>query len=274
MIRPPQDVLGRPIDSLLQTFIQNKHLSGSNYKRLSSKISISNFNKLSLFDYCTAHREYCTIYHPPQCFLCPAMIKAANLVIEAGVCSLHSVFTAAFPSVTYHMMNAKRKLLQMPLVAFQGNKEVFLMELVEGVDYLKVVHFINACMVSNTGSKSMSKLELNKLLLLARTDREKELVKHATFRASGLTKSSARAHFGLEDLSEKMYRIEECIKEVEAIRQSIECLTQVKEKALMRSLGFSESEESEQSSEDESVDDASMFEGEELESNDASISET
>ena len=187
MIRPPQDVLGRPIDSLLQTFIQNKHLSGSNYKRLSSKISISNFNKLSLFDYCTARREYCTIYHPPQCFLCPAMIKVANLVIEAGVCSLHSVFKAAFPSVTYHTMNAKRKLLQMPLVAFQGNKEVFLMELVEGVDYLKVVHFINVCMVSNTGSKSMSKLELNKLLLSARTDKEKEL------RASGLTKSSARA---------------------------------------------------------------------------------
>ena len=202
------------------------------------------------------------------------MIKVANLVIEAGVCSLHSVFKAAFPSVTYHTMNAKRKLLQMPLVAFQGNKEVFLMELVEGVDYLKVVHFINACMVSNTGSKSMSKLELNKLLLLARTDREKGLVKHTTFRASGLTKSSARAHLGLEDLSERMCRIEECIEEVEAIRQSIECLSQVKEKALMRSLGFSESEESEQSSEDESVDDASMFEEEELESNDASISET
>ena len=99
-------------------------------------------------------------------------------------------------------MNAKHKLLQMPPVAFQGNKEVFLMELVENVEYLKVVHFINACMVSNTGSKSMSKLELNKLLLLARTDREKEVVKHATFCASGLTKSSARAHFGLEDLSE------------------------------------------------------------------------
>ena len=71
-----------------------------------------------------------------------------------------------------------------------------------------------------------------------------------------------------------MCRIEECTEEVEAIRQSIECLSQVKEKALMRSLGFNESEESEQSSEDESVDDATMFEGEELESNDASISET
>ena len=33
------------------------------------------------------------------------------------------------------------------------------------------------------------------------------------------------------------------IEEVEAIRQSIECLSQVKEKALMRSLGFSESED-------------------------------
>ena len=33
------------------------------------------------------------------------------------------------------------------------------------------------------------------------------------------------------------------IEEVEAIRQSIKCLSQVKEKALMRSLGFSESED-------------------------------
>ena len=229
MSRPPQDILGRPNDTLLQIFIQNKHLSGSNFQRLSTKVSISNFNKLSLLDYCTARAECCSNYHSAQCTLCCALIKAATLVLEAGVCSLHSVFKAAFPFVTYHTLNAKRKLLQMPLVAFQGNKEIFLMELVEGVDYLKVVHFINACIDhnNNTGSRLMSKLDLKRLLLLARTDRERELVKHATFCASGLTKSTARAHFGLGDVSERASRIDESIREAEAIRQSIECLSQV-----------------------------------------------
>ena len=74
--------------------------------RLSTKVSISNFNKLSLLDYCTARAEYCSNYHSAQCTSCCALIKAATLVLEAGVCSLHSVFKAAFPFVTYHTLNA------------------------------------------------------------------------------------------------------------------------------------------------------------------------
>lgn len=47
------------------------------------------------------------------------MIKAANLVLDSGICSLQSVFKEIFPNVTYHTGNAKRRLLQMPLVTVQ-----------------------------------------------------------------------------------------------------------------------------------------------------------
>ena len=61
------------------------------------------------------------------------------------------VFRSAFHSVTYHSLNAKRRLLQMPLIAFRvrnannGNSELFLMERIDGVDYEALGCFLTQC---------------------------------------------------------------------------------------------------------------------------------
>ena len=79
------------------------------------------------------------------------MIKAAEIIIQVCICTLSSVFKAAFPDVTYHTPYAKRCLLQMPIVALRvqepsiGRAEIHPMELFKGVDYLKLGHFLNAC---------------------------------------------------------------------------------------------------------------------------------
>ena len=135
------------------------------------------------------------------------MIQAATLVIQTGICSLQSVFKQIFPSVTYHTVNTKRRLLQMPLVSIQvrclsatKQAEVVLTELINGIDYLKVLHFLNAfAFQSNTSEPSLSKAELHQLLILAQSDRERELVKYTAFRTSGLSKSGARNRFGFEN---------------------------------------------------------------------------
>ena len=163
------------------------------------------------------------------------MIKAANMVLKAGICSLRSVFRSIFPSVTYHTLNAKRKLLQMPLAAILIGAEVNITELVQGIDYLKVSHFLGALATKReTNTPSLSKTDLNSLLLLAQSDRERELVKYTAFRASGMTKSSARRHFGFQNLSERVSKVEECIQEAESIRQCIDTLSRVKEAAIMQ----------------------------------------
>ena len=81
------------------------------------------------------------------------MIHAAIIVLEEGIVTLKHVFTI-FPSATYHTINAKRRLLQMPLVAIrlQYTKELYLMEKVDGLDYEKLVKFLNSqCSIHQRG---------------------------------------------------------------------------------------------------------------------------
>ena len=64
-----------------------------------------------------------------------------KMVLEDGIVPLADVFKAVFPTVTYHSLNAKRRLLQMPVVAIRvkgllnGQSKLYLMEKVEGLDY-------------------------------------------------------------------------------------------------------------------------------------------
>ena len=48
------------------------------------------------------------------------------------------------------------------------------------------------------------KAELEQLLVLAQSDRERELIQLATFQASGLNKTSARRHSGFENISNRL----------------------------------------------------------------------
>ena len=89
-----------------------------------------------------------------------------------------------------------------------------------------------------TSTPSLTKVELNQLLVLAQSDREKELVRYTAFRASGLSLSSARRHFGFDNLSEWVAKVEGCIQEAECIRKCIETLSKVQEKA----IGFIQSD--------------------------------
>ena len=126
MSGPPHcETVGRPINELLALYSQHVNLPMSNHLQLSENITLS-------------------------CSESSSMIKAANLVLQSGICSLQSVFSQVFPKITYHAGNAKRRLLQMPLVALKiknmatNRSEIHVTELIRGVDYFKISHFLNA----------------------------------------------------------------------------------------------------------------------------------
>lgn len=99
-----------------------------------------------------------------------------------------------------------------------------------------------------TKRPSLSKPELNELLLLAQSDRERELVRYTAFRASGLSKSGARRQYGFQDLFERTAKVEECVQEAKCIRECIDSLVKVQENALLRSIGIIPSDDSSLSS--------------------------
>ena len=84
----------------------------------------------------------------------------------------------------------------------------------------------------------MTKNEIKQLLGLASSDREREIIRYSVFKSSGLTSTAARKHFGLQNMQERSLRVKRCIEEVQQIREAIEKLSIVEDKAILKKLGI------------------------------------
>ena len=73
---------------------------------------------------------------------------------------------------------------------------------------------------------------------MAGTDRDRELIPYSVFTMSGLTPSGARREFGFDSIDKRADHVEECIKEAQSIRESIDKISKVRDKALLITMGF------------------------------------
>ena len=80
---------------------------------------------------------------------------------------------------------------------------------------------------------ALSKDEMMKLLYLANSNEaQKDYIKYAVMKSSGLSATKAKAIYGIH-MSEKRKQMVMEITEVEAIKQSIDKITAIKKEALL-----------------------------------------
>ena len=161
------------------------------------------------------------------------MINAAKIVLHEGISPLSRVFKSVFPNATYHSGNAKRRLLQMPLVAMCIQNELFLIEKIEGLKYPLLVSFLQGKLSRSQVQQGITKDELKQLLTLAKSDRERECIQYAVFRASGISQTKARQQFGMENMYERSAHVEACISEAKEIKSAISELAILQDLAIL-----------------------------------------
>ena len=61
---------------------------------------------------------------------------------------------------------------------------------------------------------------------------------YAVFRASGISATQARKHFGFENMLERSRRVEACIDHAVFIRKAVDKLARSKERSVLMSLGI------------------------------------
>ena len=84
----------------------------------------------------------------------------------------------------------------------------------------------------------MDKVLLKSLLQLCESDRERECLRYAVVKSSGLSTTQARQTFGFQNnMSSRLSYVDSVIKHAQYIRESIEKLCRTKEKALLRTHG-------------------------------------
>ena len=135
------------------------------------------------------------------------MLHVAQAVSSNGFQKLSEAFRAAFPNLTYKQDTARLRLLQMPLVCNRlgdSRKQTqfwYLVEFIEGVDYMKFVHFAAALQSAKpVANPAISSSEVKSILSLAQSDRERELIRYSVFKASGLSVTAARKVFGFQGM--------------------------------------------------------------------------
>lgn len=210
----------------------------SEYKTINNDIYASKIDGLTLEEYCLARKYLCSTQHN-QCD-CNAMIQAANVILKDGIVSMATVFKTIYPNVTYHAQNAKRRLLQMPVVAIRIWGELYLMEKISGLNYSAIIGFI-----ANQKPKrevGMTKTELKQLLVIATTEKERECIRYAVYKASNLTPTQAKLHFGLDSMKSRALKVQECIDEVKEIDEAYSDLAHTQELALFDCYGVESSE--------------------------------
>lgn len=181
------------------------------------------------------------------------MIQAAQIILDRGIVPLSAVFKQVFPTITYTSANAKRRLLQMPVAAFQikgqkGQRDLYLMEKVNGVNYERLACFFTENIQRAVREHGITKEELKQLLTLTQNEREKELIKYAVFKTSGATPSEARRWLGMENMRSRAARIESSVQEIyEAVDYS-------QDKAVLDTLGIGSTSSSSSEDSDEETD--------------------
>ena len=229
----------------------------SDFNIVSSDVFSSRVRGITLSEYRIARRAYCQMYHTPSpCSDCESFLKAADMILENGIEALSVVFKAAFPAVTYHPINAKRRLLQMPLVAIRISRpqkcqsQLYLLEKSEGFDYAKLTRFLSNNIAAASARKGIVKEELKELLKLTQSERERKCIRYAVYKASGASPSEARRLFGFEDMRSRALHVEACIKEAEEIYRAVDDLAHCQDQAVLDTYEI-ESSSVEESSDDE-----------------------
>jgi hypothetical protein len=92
--------------------------------------------------------------------------------------------------------------------------------------------------ISNSPTQAMDKALLRSLLQLCESDRERECLRYAVVKSSGLSTTQACKAFGFQNLSSRLSQVENAIKHAQCIRESIDKLARTKEKALLQSFGL------------------------------------
>lgn len=87
-------------------------------------------------------------------------------------------------------------------------------------------------------SGGLSKPCVKMLLTFAQSDRERECLRYAIFKSSGLSQKEARRKFGFESMSSRAAKAEGVLKQTQLIRQAIEDLAHNQDTALLSTFGI------------------------------------
>ena len=118
--------------------------------------------------------------------------------------------------------------------------------------YQKIIEFYISGQNAKPNEPPLAKKDLEGILLLAQSDRERKILKYTAFKSSGLSATAARKYYGFQDLKANEQKILSAIEEVKEIRSSVHEWAMIKDKAFLLAHNLPTSETSTSGSDEDS----------------------
>ena len=235
----------------------------SEHSKVKDNVYVSVHEGFSLKQYIDIRQFLCKQNHSQPCTICKGMLNVASGILNQGFMKLKSAMTISSPHIRqYKASLARRKLLQMPLACIgvgnvsEGSYCMYLVEKQSQVDYSIFQTLLERAAIK-PGAKelSISKEEMSNLLYLAEMESQRELLKYAVVKAAGLSNTKAKHFYGISEVKKRKERVEQAFEKASSIRESIEKIARLKDRALLFSLGVDCVSESDTTSKSESDND-------------------
>ena len=94
--------------------------------------------------------------------------------------------------------------------------------------------------------------------MLAETESQRELLKYAVVKAAGLSNTKAKHFYGINGVKKRKEKVEQTFEKAASVRESIEKIARLKDRALLSSLGIDCVSDSDTTSESESDNDSTV----------------
>ena len=236
------------------------------FKKLSNYVKVDDFTDISalggftLESYVATKEKICISEHTQPCKLCTGLLTVAKRIADDGYIRLTEAFSISSPGVKYKSTFAKRKLLQMPLAAIRikekDNLAVFLLPRESNLELaLSLLSRLDSELdvFCKEHAKNSSVISMKSVLLAAESDAERERITYAVAAASGESNTKLRSIYGFEDIQRRKQRVENALREAREIRQAVDSIANIQEKAVLSSFGIQvDSDDSDEDEESES----------------------
>lgn len=241
---------GRPLAELMDIYKQYLLQPLRNHILIADGIWKSQVSNLSLEEYVEVHnvRSIVQNFIKVIAIIVKHLVQAAKMVIDNGYCNLSNVFRTVFPNCMYQSTEAKRRLLRLPLVAIRmgnnlsGHSCILLTENLPCIDYVKLQKMLQP-LSTNAGAKVLSeKSEYRQLMRFCQSRREREILTYAVQKSSGLTSTAMRRHYGICNVSQHSFEVEEVLEEFQTICESVQELASVQLQAVTGEFSSEDSE--------------------------------
>lgn len=137
---------------------------------------------------------------------CQGLLKVARNVEKEGWMNLKEAFILSSPGKVYTAQHAGQQRLQMPLAAIaigsqeKGNRKLVLVQKQQFVNYT-IFQSLLSKSVESKKEDSISKEQMKKLVNLAESEAERERLRFAVVKGSGISNEKARSIYGFHNMS-------------------------------------------------------------------------